>query len=220
MPDDKDIEAKRDSFKHDKTLVNIIDYGAGSQISGKRIRTIRSIANGGISTSKKSKFIRQLIRYFNCKIVVELGTSLGINTLYLAKATPNVKVWTFEGCLSLADIAQKVFDESGCVNIKIIKGDLYVTLPEYLEEVVGIDLVFFDANHTYQSTMDYFTQIIPNLSDTSIVIIDDIYWSKEMTKAWIDIMRRFPDATFLDIYYCGIILFNKNLSAVRHRLTY
>ena len=220
MPDDKDIEERRIKFKHDTTLVDILDYGAGSQISGKMTRTVRSIAKGGISTSKKSKLFGQLTRYYNCKKVVELGTSLGLNTLYLAKATPDVKVWTFEGCLSLADIARKVFDESGCVNIKIIKGNLYDTLPAYLTEAGEIDLVFIDANHTYQATMNYFAQIVPKLSDTSIVIIDDIYWSKEMTKAWMDIKRRFPEATFLDIYHCGIILFHKNLSPAALRLIY
>ena len=86
MPCDEDIEALRMMFQQDDTLVDIVDYGAGSKLTGKTNRTIRSVANGGISTSKYSKLFQQLIRYFNCKNIVELGTSLGINTLYLARA--------------------------------------------------------------------------------------------------------------------------------------
>jgi hypothetical protein len=35
-----------------------------------------------------------------------------------------------------------------------------------------------------QPTVDYVKQLLPYLHNNSVVILDDIYWSKEMQQAW------------------------------------
>ncbi|MGD9328358.1 MAG: class I SAM-dependent methyltransferase [Cyclobacteriaceae bacterium] len=212
IPADMSIEKYRQRFIKDKRSVNITDFGAGSKISVNETRTVRSIAKGGISTSKYSRLFQELIRYFKCRTILELGTSIGINTLYLATSGPDVKVWTFEGCQPLAGIAEKTFMDLGQDNIKVIIGNIDSTLPRFLHGSGDIDFAFIDANHTYRSTMSYFNLLKPKLSDHAVVIIDDIYWSKEMAKAWHDISKHNPDAACIDIFQCGIIIFDRNLS--------
>jgi predicted O-methyltransferase YrrM len=219
-PDDSQIEVLRMSFNRDKTLVDIIDYGAGSKLSTKTKRTIRSIAHGGISTSKYSKLFQQLIRYFGSRKIVELGTSLGINTLYLARSAPDAKVWTFEGCSSIVDIASSVFTDFGCSNIEIIQGNIADSLPRFLNNIQEIDFVFIDANHTYQATREYFELILPKLSEKAVVIIDDIYWSKEMTSVWKNILQHHREVASIDIYQCGILIFDKSIQAKGLKLAF
>ena len=220
LPDDPEIESIRDRMKKDETLVDIIDFGAGSKISEKTTRSIGSIVKGGISQKKHSKLFVQLIKQFDCKNVVELGTSLGINALYLAKAAPDVQVSTFEGCESMSEIATYVTTQCDCTNIRIIRGNIDDTLPSYLGKTRDIDLIFIDANHTYGATLAYIDQIISKLSFRSIMILDDIYWSREMTKIWKDMKKRFPEATFVDIFQCGIIIFDKNMPSADLRFVY
>ena len=86
VPEKKTIEGLRESFSNDIRMVDIKDFGAGSKISAADARSVRSIARGGISTSKYSRLFQELIRRFNCHNIIELGTSLGINTMYLASA--------------------------------------------------------------------------------------------------------------------------------------
>lgn len=207
-------------MQKDETLVDIVDFGAGSKISEKTTRSIQSIAGKGISSKKYSKLYIQFIRHFDCKNVVELGTSLGINTAYLARATEDVKVVTFEGCESISEIAHKVTSQCGCSNVRIIRGNINDTLPRFLRETGDIDLILIDANHTYTSTLAYMDQIISRLSLRAILIIDDIYWSKEMTRIWKDMKKRFPEAIFIDIYQCGIIIFDKKMPAADFRFAY
>jgi len=220
MPDDPEIEAIRSRFQRDEKVVEIVDFGAGSRISGKAMRTVRSIAHGGISPSKYSKLFTQFIRYFNCKNVVELGTALGINALYLARATPEVRVTSFEGCNTIADIAEQVIAQCGCANIQIIRGNVDDTLPSFLRNTRDIDLLYMDANHTYEATLAYMDQVISRLSFRAVLIIGDIYWSKEMTRVWKDMKKRFPRAVCIDIYQCGIIIFDKNMPAADLRFAY
>jgi predicted O-methyltransferase YrrM len=151
---------------------------------------------------------------------VELGTSLGVNTLYLAHATSDVGVWTFEGCSSIADIARKAFQDYGCANIKLIKGNIAVTLPSFLHKSAEIDFAFIDASHTYTSTMEYLSLLQPKLSGKAVVVIDDIYWSPDMTRAWKDITHRSTEIASIDIYQCGILLFANTFKAKGLKLAY
>jgi len=212
IPADKDIETIRIRFRSDKRTVDITDFGAGSKISTEYSRTIKSIARGGITTSKYSRLFQELIRNFDYRNILELGTSLGINTLYLAASKPDVRIWTFEGCMPIAEIAEQSFNELNYRNIEMIKGNIDATLTEFLRNSSNIDLAFIDANHTYKSTIGYFNQLKSKLSDRAVVIIDDIYWSKEMTRAWKDISSHASEAACIDIHKCGIIIFDRNVS--------
>ena len=212
-PPDNDIENIRTKFRNDVRAVKITDFGAGSKISAENSRSIRSIARGGITSSKYSRLFQQLIRNFGCRNIIEFGTSLGINTMYLASSNPDVRTWTFEGCLPIAEIAEQTFDDLKYSNIEVIKGNIDIALTTFLRNSDEIDFVFIDANHTFKSTLSYFRQVSPKLSDRSIVIVDDIYWSKEMTRAWNEILYQTPEATCIDIYKCGIIIFDRKISS-------
>jgi predicted O-methyltransferase YrrM len=220
MPADGLLEEFRKRFIRDKSSVNITDFGAGSKISVKESRTVKSIAKGGISTSKYSRLFQELIRYYNCRTIIELGTSLGINTLYLATAKPGVKVWTLEGCIPIAEIAEKTFKDSRYENIEVLKGNIDITLGQFLVNSTDIDFAFIDANHTYKSTMSYFNALRHKLSDKAVLVIDDIYWSKEMAKVWKDISMHIKDAACIDIYKCGIIIFDRNVGPLRLRFEF
>jgi predicted O-methyltransferase YrrM len=211
-PEDKLIEKFRKKFRCDTTTVDITDFGAGSKISVKNSRTVKSITKGGISTAKYSRLFQELIRYFNCRTIIEFGTSLGINTMYLAASMPDIKVFTFEGCIPIAEIAEKAFRDSRFENIEVLKGNIDSTLPQFLLTAGKVDFAFIDANHTYKSTLRYFNQLLSKLSDRAVVIIDDIYWSMEMARAWQEISMHNKDAACIDIYKCGIIMFDKNLN--------
>src|SRR5260370_2737480 len=68
-------------------------------------------------------------------------------------------------------------------NIKVIEGKIYQTLPDYLQNPAKIDFALIDANHRYEPTVRYFNLIAKRMSDTGIMVIDDIYYSKEMARA-------------------------------------
>ncbi|MDQ3392618.1 MAG: SAM-dependent methyltransferase, partial [Bacteroidota bacterium] len=92
----KEIEEIRKTIHKDVTLINIQDYGSGSRSSKKTQRKAKDIAKSGLSSPKFSKLLYKLVDHFNPTTVLELGTSLGINSLYLSSHNPQIKVYTFE----------------------------------------------------------------------------------------------------------------------------
>ena len=59
-----------------------------------------------------------------------------------------------------------------------------VVLPDLLPQIEPIDFAFIDGHHNGQATVNYFKQIYPFLSESAILLFDDINWSKDMQWAW------------------------------------
>lgn len=200
------IENLRKQLLNDKRELKGDDPG-----SGTRQRKISSIARNSVSPLKYSQLYARIISEFKAKQIMELGTSFGINTLYLAQF-PEVSVTTFEGASEIAAIAKLTFEFHGSTNVKLIEGNLNNTLPRFLQDIRKVDFVFMDANHRYQPTVEYFAQLLPKLKDNSIVVVDDIHYSAEMERAWQYIRNHRLVYGSADLYRCGILFFDPSLN--------
>jgi predicted O-methyltransferase YrrM len=207
----KSIELQRAKLLKDNHEFEIYDIGAGSKVENSSLRKIKSIAQHSLSSPKFSQFLYLIIKRFKLQHILELGTSLGINTAYLATANPAAKVYTFEADPTAIEIAKKV--NSLSKNIDFHAGDIALTLPEFINKAKPkIDLVYADANHTYEASIEYFNRIVPLLSENSIYILDDIYWSKGMKKAWVELKKRKEVTSSIDLFDAGLLFFNPDFT--------
>jgi predicted O-methyltransferase YrrM len=214
------IEKTRNKLLDLDLLVMPVNFGAKSNIHSNNQKVKASkIAKKGITSFKVSRLLARLIDYNESKTMIELGTSFGLNTLYLAK-NKNSKVVTFEGSEDIANIALTNFEYYAKKNIKLIIGNIDSTLPKFLNSRISIDFAYIDANHKYEPTISYFNQIIKRMHDDSIVVLDDIYWSKEMTEAWEEI-KNHPQVTHsIDLFSVGIVFFKPDLVKTNYRLMF
>ena len=143
------------------------------------------------------------------KNILELGTSLGITTLYLSFARSSGNIYTIEGCPNIAKIAQTNFKNAKATNIDSTVGNLDKKLPEILTKIDSLDMVFFDANHTKEATLNYFYQCLEKANNNTVFIFDDIYWSEGMTEAWKEIYNNEKVTYSIDLFHLGMVFFNK-----------
>ena len=203
----------------DSTKIDTGYFGANTNKSLRKI-SIKKIARYGITSAKYSMLFQRLISYFNFTSILELGTSIGINTLYLAEKNANTRVFTFEGNPSLCAYASNVFGKARASNITLIKGNIEKELPEILDTGLHPDFVFFDANHKYEPTIKYFEILNHARTETAVFVFDDIRWSGEMLKAW-EIIRMHPDVKIdIDIFRMGILILDRALPRISCRLSY
>lgn len=199
------IERIRKNLLSDKSSIYVNDYGTGTS----KTRKVSEIAK----TSLKSKKEAQMLFRFACltqpKNIIELGTSLGITTLYLSASRPTAKIYTLEGCPNIAKIARQNFKNAKADNIISKVGNIDIELPKLLSSIDELGMVFFDANHTKEATLNYFYQCLEKANNDTIFVFDDIYWSEEMTQAWTEIHNH-PAVTYsIDLFCMGIVFFNK-----------
>jgi len=200
------ITTYRQNLLDDKTFITIHDFGAGSKKLQNNSRKIARIAKNAGITTKRAKILGNLINYFNTKNILEIGTSLGIATSSMSFANPQAKIKTLEGCPNTSTVAEKSFKKFGIENIDILVGEFKKTIPEALENTV-YDLVYFDGNHQKEPTIDYFNQCLNHINNDSVFIFDDIYWSKDMQKAWSQIKEHPKVTVSIDTFYWGIVFF-------------
>lgn len=204
------IERLRKQLIKNRSIVEITDFGAGSRIYKTNRREIRQIAKSAEKKPKFGELLFRLVEHFKPATIFDLGTSLGITTIYISKAYSDSKITTFEGCSVIADIATQNFKELNCKNIKLITGNIDDTLQIELSKIKQLDFVFFDANHRFEPTIKYFEFCLEKATEESIFVFDDIHWSNEMHEAW-QFIRNHPRVMIsIDLFYLGLVFFRKN----------
>jgi predicted O-methyltransferase YrrM len=66
-----------------------------------------------------------------------------------------------------------------------------------------------DGNHRKDATLNYFEWCLPKLSQNSIMIFDDIYWSKGMKEAWAQIKAHPEVSVSIDLFWIGLVFVRK-----------
>ena len=193
------------------SFIDVTDLGTGK--SGKR--KISSIAKHSAKKNKQGQLLHRIVKHFQPENILELGTSLGITTLYQATATDFKKFISLEGCPQTAAIAKNSFKKNN-LPIEIRVGDFSETLNKALSDLKKVDYVFFDGNHKEKPTLDYFETCLPFTHKDSVLIFDDIHWSEEMENAWEKIKRNKKVRLTIDLFYFGIVFFREEQLEKEH----
>jgi predicted O-methyltransferase YrrM len=222
----REIEELRWQLSLDKTYLEINDLGAGSKVLTSHQRSISQIINTSTSEPKVAQLIFKLIDFFQPQTILELGTCLGLTTLYMYEAMPSKSIiYTFEGSKELAEKAESIATqyiknkvEQTEKKIKTVIGNLDETLLKTITEVDKLDFVFFDANHRQAPTLQYFEICLAKAHENSVFVFDDIYWSMEMKAAWQQIQAHPRVKVTVDLFALGLVFFTEKQAKQHFKL--
>lgn len=201
------IESLREKYLKNKSSIYVEDYGMGESGSKK----VSAIAKYSLKKKKHAQLLFRLANYAKPLNILELGTSLGITTAYLASSNQNIKCYSFEGCANILSLAKETLDTLHINNVELIEGNIDETLPLFLESLDELGFVYFDANHNREATISYFNQCINKVTSDSVFVFDDIHYSKGMEQAWKQIIKDERVKVSFDLFSLGIIYFKKEL---------
>lgn len=211
------LESRRVELRQDYSIIEIEDMGAGSETLKSNNRSVSSIARTSLKSPKYARLLYRIAKHYGAKRMVELGSSLGITSTYLASAGKQSHLYTFEGISGIADVAEAGFLKAHLTNVTLIRGNFDNSLPIFVENAhLPFDLLFIDGNHREEPSVRYFNQLLPVSHPHSIFIFDDIHWSAEMESAW-DKLKAHPAVTgSLDLFFMGIILISPDFKEPVH----
>jgi predicted O-methyltransferase YrrM len=211
-----EIETQRKLLIKDGTKIDIEDFGAGSSKTTSNKRSIAAIAKNSLKPKKYSQLLFKIVNYYKPNTLLELGTSLGITSAYLASANSAANLITIEGSSEIAKVAAKNFETLQIKNVALHVGNFDNILPNILNSIDTIDLAFIDGNHKYQPTINYFYKILEKSNNHTIIILDDIYWSKEMEEAWQHIKNEPMVTATIDLFFIGLVVINTSFKQKQH----
>lgn len=202
-----DIEEERKRLLQNHQTIKVTDFGSGSKALPHTEKRISDIAKHSLKPKTQAQLLFRLLNHFESKNILELGTSLGITTSYLASVSSKAKVITLEGCPEISKQAEQTFTHLNIKNIELITGEFDKTLTEALQKHATIDFVFFDGNHQKEATLNYFHTCLPFKHNNSVFVFDDIHKSEAMMAAWEEIKKHNEVKVTLDLFHLGIVFF-------------
>lgn len=205
-------EGTKSAMLDNKTTIRITDLGTGGVRKREYTRQISDIARHSSKSQKTGRLLHRIVKYYAPSTILELGTSLGVSTLYMAAAGKAKKIVTMEGCPATADTAKNNFIRVGMDHIEVVQGNIDDKLEAVLQGFEILDFVFFDANHRFEATIEYFNLCKERTSENSLFVFDDIHWSAGMERAWRSIVKENDVTLSVDLFSLGLVFFRKGLS--------
>lgn len=121
------------------------------------------------------RFLQFLVRIAGVRRVLEVGTFVGVSTIYFARALPDEgEVVSIEKCEEFAALARRNFTANGVADrIRLLEGDAYEVM-QSIPADPPFDLVFIDGNK--ERYKDYFIIAERLLAPNGLVIVDDCFF--------------------------------------------
>lgn len=213
------VEAIRRKMLESTVSLEVADYGRSDSGDAPRVHkmTLRNIVRAAASTPAQGRRLFRLVQWLKPSRMLEIGTSVGIGSLYLSAAARSARFLSLEGSESCVHIARA---NLGILEmnhrVEVVQGPFKDTLPQALQTLGKADLVFFDGHHREQPTLGYFNLCLQYSHDQTVLVFDDIYWSPEMTAAWKQIQQH-PQVTLtVDCFDLGLAFVNPDFKVKQH----
>lgn len=220
---DKDIvciiEKTRKKMLHDSRTIIVEDFGTGAKNRKTYRKRVSQIGKRSPVTPKYGLLLSKLASEFGGKGIIEFGTSLGISTMYLAASTTG-KVYSMEGSPVIANIARENLESAGFNNCEIFTGDFDAVLPDVLEKCPNPGLVFIDGNHMKEPLLRYFSKITEVSDKKTVIVIDDINYSKKMGEAWSEIKNSGNVTVTIDMHRMGLVFLREGITPKNYIIRY
>lgn len=214
------IEKIRKDMIDDQRLIEVDDLGAGSKRMNRRLRKVSDIVRFSSVSRKYGILLSNMSAAFGNSLILEFGTSVGISTMYLAASCPDATVITMEGCRALSSLASENFAKAGFTNIELLTGSFDSLLPGIKDKGISPGLVFIDGDHRKDAVRRYFSQVADMSDNNTVLIIDDIHYSRDMAEAWVEIKSDERVTLTIDLLRMGLIFFKEGLSRLSYVVRY
>jgi len=123
-------------------------------------------------TTREGRFLRQITEAIGAKRVVEIGTSSGYSTIWLALGVRGSggRVITHDVDVKILEIARENFKKAGVEDlISVVEGDAHETI----KKLEGpIDLLFLDAEK--KGYLDYLEKLLPLVRPGGLILGHDM----------------------------------------------
>jgi predicted O-methyltransferase YrrM len=215
----RDVEGIRAQMLKSDLALNLtcLEHSGLNLLSHSHKRSVRSIARRTGSSARQGQILFRLANHLQPRMILELGTSLGIGTMYLASAVQTTRFLSLEGSPEIAQVARINLNWLGLSkNVEVREGPFDHTLITALKDLNRLDLVFFDGDHHLESPFDYFEECLSFSHEKTVFVFDDMHGSKGMSAAWEQI-KCHPRVTLtLDFFELSLAFMDPDFREKQH----
>ena len=214
------IEKIRQMMISDKRLINVNDYGSGTEGTRGTLRKITEIKKHSTIPKRYGLLLAALSREFGKPGMIAVGTSLGLSPLYLAAGSPDVTVHLIESHPEILEIVKDNIVSSEPGNISLYTGKFEEALAEIANKGIKPGLFFIDGDHSNEKMLRYFKKVAEMGDRNSLIVLNDINGSAEMGETWKKIKKHEKVSLTVDIFRMGLVFFREGVSRFDYIIRY
>ncbi len=200
------VEKYRNELENCFDNINILDKGAGSRIMNSDVRIVSDIVKRSSTSEDFGVLYQKIIKKFEINSVLELGTSLGVGTMYFALSENQPQITSIDACPETINFTKRKFESKGIKNVTFINDTFDNVFNNKILAGKKFDLIFIDGNHQSKGVLFYYDYISKKLaSEKCIYIIDDINWTADMYNAWKTICKKNATNLTLNLGRMGLV---------------
>lgn len=179
----------------------------------QRLKTcsVSKIAEQEFISRKQGMLLFRLANYLHSKRIIQLGSGMGVSTLYLNSYASDLQCIVLENVSEYAKIASSVFLRQACHSVDLRVGEYHELFPQALVDMGKVDFIFF---HDLYEQTDYswlFNQAVKHVHSDTVFVFEGIKSTRRMREFWKETCNH-PDVTVtVDLYSLGLVFFNPKL---------
>ena len=186
----------------------------------RRLRSLNSFVRRSSVSMKYGALLYRIARWFRPEMIIELGTGVGISTLYLSSGSPETPLHSIERNDERAALAAQLTGRYSPGPVSIHRGEMGEKLGHILSLLPSRFMAFVDGNHRYESTVEYVRRLLGKAGEESVIVMDDIYWSRGMHRAWEEVISWPEVRVSIDLFHMGILLLRKDLTKTKIKVKF
>lgn len=191
----------------------------GNEGEKKEVKISSLLKQGSISPSYDQLLFR-LSRYFHPKNILEIGTTIGLSTMYMAAPDSTCNVYTVEKDAGISSLARLNFKRAEFSNIKVLNENVSSPVVTDLIKTNQIDLYYFGRKASDEDVRCVLECTTNRYSSSTVIMISDIYKTKEREILWNEMKQIKGVRVCLELFFYGILIFNEDLQPQSYNLFY
>ena len=178
-------------------------------------RKVGAIASTSLKPVKYARLLHRMVRYYQPSVIVELGTSFGISTSYMAKGNPSA------GCIRWKErprLHPSLHNNSGIRTPGMYNWPKESSPLYYRESCMKFRRLILLSSTGTTSTGRHsttFQKLRARSHQRTIMVFDDIHWSRGYGGC-LEQDRDDPAVTLSIDLFIGIVFFDKSFLVKQH----
>lgn len=162
----------------------------------------------------------RLVNYYKPKTIVELGTTMGFSTLYLATPNSQAHVITLSEKKEISDFAKNNFKKSSVCNILLKEGDIESNFRKLIQEQVQFDFLSINCTMLPRGFYSYCNTLLQKGSFGGVIVINEPYFWESNRDDLKKIKLHDQVRVVIDLFHIVILILDSNLQKEEFVLRY
>lgn len=158
------------------------------------------------------RFLFKIVNKYHPKSAIELGTGLGIATLYQCTPSKKMRLYSLEENVGLGKKSEQLLQALGLQHVEFLVGSYDKNIPAVLTLMPQIDLVTINR----LTTKELMESILERCTQKAVLVFNYPHSTKERLLHWDWLKKHANICLTLDLYNMGIAFFREEQKEKTH----